>query len=112
MGRHIIARNKYIPMGIRVDGSEVRRRRQALPGAPSLRSIARAARLSPGSLSRIENGTQGAGAPVAERLAKALRCAPKRLLATFKDPPPDRERIAALERRLAALEAIVSRGQA
>ncbi len=99
-------------MGIRVDGSAVRRLRQALPGTPSLRDLAKLARISPGGLSRIENGTMGAGPNTVDRLAKALRCAPGRLLIAYKAPPPDRDRIAALERRLAALEALVSRGQA
>lgn len=100
-------------MRVRVDGAEIRRRRQELPGAPSLRSIAGQARLAAASLSRIENGLHGANVRTVNRLASVLRCPPDSLLDHRKAPRPDRERIDALERRVAALEALLgARGRA
>lgn len=96
---------------VRVDGSEVRRRRQTLPGPHSLRDISRAARLSIGSLSRIENGLQGARERTVARLAAALSCHPAALVVKAKATPPDRDRIESLERRVAALEAALRRGR-
>lgn len=88
-----------------VDGSEVRRRRQALPGAPSVRDISRKAKVSPAGVSRIENGKQGAGEETLTRLAAALRCSTADITRKVRRPPPDRVRIEELERRVAALEA-------
>lgn len=98
-------------MGARVlvDGSAVRRRRQALPGRPSLRSTARAARVSGASLSRIENGLQGAERATVARLAAALRCPAESLLSRGRPPRTDRDLIEELQRRVATLEAALRR---